>query len=939
MWLRDALPHHITEEDNRSLARVMTYGYDSRLLNSDNFHNLDDLAKSFYDSFLVLTNDWQALISLSITKDEGYQALFQAMYGIVFFGVPNHGMDISSLKPMVDNRPNRFLLESIGPNSQVLGQQYGDFQKALGKGMFEVVCFYEMVESPTAVQGENGVWKMEGPPAILVAPESATHCRHWEEGEQYKCPINRTHSEMVKFGPQDAEYEKVLQRVKRIVQKAPFCAKTPIQPRLSPKEQECLHSLAFSEMNARANDIDPAVEGTCKWLLEHRNYTAWKASASSLLWIKGKPGSGKSTLLKYALKNQEASARGNDLVLSFFFHGRGADLQRTPLGFFRSLFHQLLSRVPAALSSLVETFQKRCETIGQVGKWQWHEKELWEFFQSSLPAVVEHHSVWIFVDALDECGQENARNLIAKFNSLLKALQSSPFTVKRFHLCFACRPYPVQTWNDNLDLCPEHYNGGDIATFVEAQKFSLRLQAAEIPTLITSRASGVFMWARLTAERVRSLELEGAGPREIKDEIASIPEELDALYDGLVKGMKSASTKLIYWICFATRPLSVDELRWAMVVDADCQYNSLQACRNAKDVLDNDQLEKRIQTLSRGLAEFTSSSDTQVVQFIHQSVSDYFLDKGLLALNGNSMPTELVIGRAHFQLSRTCIHYLAMEEIALCELDEVSAYDLKFKFPLIHYATTSLVPHMKQTDDQGIPQEDLFDSLSDDFLRPWTRIYRRIEEYSNNRPQEDITLIHIVARYGILGLLNAARKSLSEYTTSINSITKDGRTPLSLAAENGHEAVVKLLLETGQVDVDSKDTEYGRTPLSWAAKNGHEAVVKLLLETGQVDVDSKDAEYGRTPLSWAAENGQEAVVKLLLETGQVDVDLKDIVYGRTPLSWAAENGHEAVVKLLLKTGQVDVDSKDANGRTPLLRAAENGQEAMVELFQRYAMDS
>jgi ankyrin repeat protein len=43
----------------------------------------------------------------------------------------------------------------------------------------------------------------------------------------------------------------------------------------------------------------------------------------------------------------------------------------------------------------------------------------------------------------------------------------------------------------------------------------------------------------------------------------------------------------------------------------------------------------------------------------------------------------------------------------------------------------------------------------------------------------------------------------------------------------GHEAVVKLLLETGKVEVDSKDKN-GLTPLSWAAENGHEVIVKLL---------------------------------------------------------------------------------------------------------------
>lgn len=68
---------------------------------------------------------------------------------------------------------------------------------------------------------------------------------------------------------------------------------------------------------------------------------------------------------------------------------------------------------------------------------------------------------------------------------------------------------------------------------------------------------------------------------------------------------------------------------------------------------------------------------------------------------------------------------------------------------------------------------------------------------------------------------------------------------------------MQLLLEKG-AKVDTEST-YGRTPLSFAAGNGHEAVVQQLLEK-DAEVDPKD---GSGPLS-SAENGHEAVVQLLL---------------------------------------------------------------------------
>jgi ankyrin repeat protein len=127
-------------------------------------------------------------------------------------------------------------------------------------------------------------------------------------------------------------------------------------------------------------------------------------------------------------------------------------------------------------------------------------------------------------------------------------------------------------------------------------------------------------------------------------------------------------------------------------------------------------------------------------------------------------------------------------------------------------------------------------------------------------------------------------------------------------------------------ELDSKDRR-GRTPLSWAAENGHEAVVKLLLEKG-AELDSKDNIYGRTPLSWAAKTGREAVVKLLLEKG-AELDSKDI-RGRT-LSWAA-------VKLQLEKG-AELESKDKQGQTPLSLAAKNGYKAVVKAADFYYLDN
>lgn len=165
-----------------------------------------------------------------------------------------------------------------------------------------------------------------------------------------------------------------------------------------------------------------------------------------------------------------------------------------------------------------------------------------------------------------------------------------------------------------------------------------------------------------------------------------------------------------------------------------------------------------------------------------------------------------------------------------------------------------------------------------------------------------------------------------------DSKSRDGRTALSYAAENGHSAVVELLLVNPEVDPDSKSTQgstRGRTPLSYAASEGRMEVVKLLLKTGRVVVDSGSGS-GWTPLLHAAREGHVKMVQLLLDHGADPSSAN--AQGKYPISYAAAMGRKAVVELLLTRSGHGADSIDKEGMTPLSLAARNGHQEIVSLL-------
>ncbi|KAF7546912.1 hypothetical protein G7Z17_g8091 [Cylindrodendrum hubeiense] len=154
-----------------------------------------------------------------------------------------------------------------------------------------------------------------------------------------------------------------------------------------------------------------------------------------------------------------------------------------------------------------------------------------------------------------------------------------------------------------------------------------------------------------------------------------------------------------------------------------------------------------------------------------------------------------------------------------------------------------------------------------------------------------------------------------------------GLSALWYAAKNGHEAVMKLLFETGWVDIETKD-EFNATALWHAAALGNDRVVRLLLEN-RATVSHK-AKSNRTALCQASTRGYTTIVEYLLNSN-ADFEARDIYQG-TPLWYAAVGGHEATVKVLLDKGAAAEVVRANEILSPLWHACSKGYAAIVRML-------
>jgi hypothetical protein len=330
-------------------------------------------------------------------------------------------------------------------------------------------------------------------------------------------------------------------------------------------------------METRQHAIARALSNTSMWIFDKPEFRDWLERKTldkhhGVLWVKGKPGSGKSVLMKQMLTRTQA-CQPSSCIIGFFFNARGSTSEKTPLGLFRSLTHQLFRQRRELLTSFLPKFRTKRDTIRP--GWEWQEGELREVFED-IVQTGQVSSIIVFIDALDECEPESeVRPLVTFFANLTSSSKC------KLNICISSRHYPHISVPGCREITMETWNAPDIYKYVQSELYFGDSAGRTFQEAVADKAAGVFLWVFLVVKSLRWSRDEGRTAAEMQQILRSVPPELDELFAKYFKaispGDRHKTLNLMLCILFSRRPLTPMEVSCTLAfgIDNPPDLNSL----------------------------------------------------------------------------------------------------------------------------------------------------------------------------------------------------------------------------------------------------------------------------------------------------------------------------------------------------------------------------
>jgi hypothetical protein len=318
-----------------------------------------------------------------------------------------------------------------------------------------------------------------------------------------------------------------------------------------------------------------------------------------------------SFLIAHNKQSETVSSQNN---ICYFFFKADNDEQRFAANAMCAILHQIYTAQPG----LVKHAKEQLEIPGNNTK---SLSTLWKIFSKTIEDPGSNNTL-CFIDALDECEQTSARQLIHLISSYFATREESTCSPPYVKMVIASRPenfikaafdksHPdskpklgndyYEDLYDPLKEVEDRYRAELKGNSQEEKVTMIRLRGedetdqisrdielvvkaavqdltqAGLPSEIMSslqkelikRADRTFLWTTLIINLLKERSEAGASLRELNEILIS--RDMDSIYAGLLEGRSSPTQarKLLSIILAATRPLTLQELNVALAVVPD----------------------------------------------------------------------------------------------------------------------------------------------------------------------------------------------------------------------------------------------------------------------------------------------------------------------------------------------------------------------------------
>ncbi|KAF3937693.1 hypothetical protein ABW19_dt0201894 [Dactylella cylindrospora] len=546
------------------------------------------------------------------------------------------------------------------------------------------------------------------------------------------------------------------------------------QDPLDDHRKRILDSLKYEQIDSRKLTIKSAHAKTCRWFLSHPDYQAWLdpgrlTEHHGFLWIRGKPGAGKSTIMKFIYAQTKKKIQSaHSVVASFFFNARGEQLEKSISGMYRSLLLQLLEGYPDLQAVLDDT-----DLVPQDQNGCPHLNVLRELFSNAVSSL-DQRSFTCFIDALDECDEQQVRAMVQDLEDLAENSTERAISLR---ICFSSRHYPYIVLQQGIQLILEDQRGHseDLSNYInnrlEIKDITL---AEELREQILGKAAGVFLWVALVVDILNKENRRGR--------LQSLSKRLSEL----------PNLRLcVLWILCARRPLRPEEYRHALWSGLFLKGLADDEGLNApgSDVVDN--IGNCVINSSKGIAEITKSK-CPTVQFIHESVRDFLVkDKGLqelwpdLGFDWESPSNEMLKQSCNTYINHPSVRARISKMVS--DARENKNTKILNECPFLEYASQNILYHANAA-AVAVPQDNFLSGFP---VPDWISIINLFEKHKVRLYNPDTSLLYILAESNLANLIRIHPRR--EFWLDVEN--ERYGTPLFAALALGSHEAVQTFLE------------------------------------------------------------------------------------------------------------------------------------------------